>query len=259
MTLDHCAEALRDHDPDRFGICLLAPPAARARLLTLYALNLELARAPLAANEPMLAEMRLQWWVDELRAIGTGRVSSHELLAPLAEAWGPRAAAFATLAEGRRRDADREPHADAAAVIDYVGATAVPLTLFAAEALDMPLDAAGAVAAQAEGVGLTNWLAAVPALQSVGLGLTSADPAPLAAIAQAAQDALRRAAKRRRMVPRRIAPVLKPRTGTLDLLSRVAKGGGMAAINASNASEFRRRLGFGLFALHGRWWLMPRR
>ena len=259
MTLEHCAEALRDHDPDRFGICLLAAPEARAKLLTLYALNLELARAPLAANEPMLAEMRLQWWIDELRALGTGRTTTHELLAPLAVAWGERASALAAVAEGRRRDADHEPHADADAVIAYVGATAVPLTLFAAEALDMPFDAAGPVSAQAEGVGLANWLAALPALQSVGLGLASPDPAALATIAEAAQDALASAAARRRSVPRRIAPVLKPRTGIVDFLSRVAKGGGIEAINTSNYSEFRRRLGFGLFAFNGRWWVKPRR
>ena len=56
MSLDTCAESLRAHDPDRFGICLLAPPEARPRLLTLYALNLELARAPLASAEPLIAE-----------------------------------------------------------------------------------------------------------------------------------------------------------------------------------------------------------
>ena len=66
MSLDLCADTLREHDPDRFGICLLAPAEARAKLLTLYALNLELARAPLASNEPLIAEMRLQWWVERL-------------------------------------------------------------------------------------------------------------------------------------------------------------------------------------------------
>ena len=88
---------------------------------------------------------------------------------------------------------------------------------------------------------------------------TAADPAVLATITKAAQDALASAADRRRSVPRRIAPVLKPRTGIVDFLSRVAKGGGIEAINTSNYSEFRRRLGFGLFALNGRWWVKPRR
>ncbi|WP_262983172.1 squalene/phytoene synthase family protein [Paracoccus mutanolyticus] len=64
-------------------------------MLTLYALNLELARAPLASAEPLIAEMRLQWWIERLEEIGAGAVPSHELLGPLAGAWGAQAAGFA--------------------------------------------------------------------------------------------------------------------------------------------------------------------
>ncbi|WP_233253319.1 squalene/phytoene synthase family protein [Paracoccus binzhouensis] len=135
MSLDDCAQALRDHDPDRFGICLLVPAEARPKLMSLYALNLELARAPLASAEPLIAEMRLQWWIERLEEIGAGKPQAHELLTPLAEAWGPRAAAFAVLAEGRRRDAAREPLDGPDAVAGYVRGTAVPLAQFAAEAL----------------------------------------------------------------------------------------------------------------------------
>ena len=66
MTLEACTEALRQHDPDRFGAVLVAEARDRPALVTLYALNLEIARAPFQSAEPMLAEMRLQWWVDRL-------------------------------------------------------------------------------------------------------------------------------------------------------------------------------------------------
>ncbi len=253
MSLDACALALRDHDPDRFGICLLAPAGARPRLLTLYALNLELARAPLASNEPLIAEMRLQWWIERLEDIGAGKPPSHDLLGPLAQAWGPRAAAFATLAEARRRDAAREPHDGPQAVAAYVRGTAVPLARFAAEALDGPTAATPAIAAQAEGAGLAHWLGALPALQGLGLGLWDPSPDALAQIAAQAGAKLAEARAQRRHVPRRVAPVLFAGAAVKPLLRAAPQG--IAALPGVSPSEFRRRLALGAFALTHRWWL----
>ncbi|MFT4013292.1 MAG: squalene/phytoene synthase family protein [Paracoccus sp. (in: a-proteobacteria)] len=277
MSLALCADALRAHDPDRFGICLLAPPEARPRLMTLYALNLELARAPLASAEPLIAEMRLQWWVERLEEIGAGRMSSHELMAPLAEAWGARVAALAVLAEPRRRDCLREPHDGPEAVADYVRGTAVPLALFAAEALggdvaggftppdprgifgqerqaDAPRgEAAGVIAAQAEGIGLAHWLAALPVLQGLGLGLWDPSPQALAGIAGMARARLREAKERRRDLPRELAPVLFPGAGLRAVLEAAPRG--IEALAAAGPSEFRKRLALTRFALTHRWWI----
>ncbi|TNF18762.1 MAG: phytoene synthase, partial [Rhodobacteraceae bacterium] len=57
-----CAAIVEKGDPDRFASAMAAPVAARARLFPLYAFNLEVARAPWVTQEPMIAEMRLQWW-----------------------------------------------------------------------------------------------------------------------------------------------------------------------------------------------------
>ena len=274
MSLAACAETLRAHDPDRFGICLLAPVEARPRLLTLYALNLELARAPLASNEPLIAEMRLQWWIERLEEIGAGRVPSHDLLAPLAEAWGSRAAGFAVLAEARRRDCLREPHDGPEAVARYVRDTAVPLALLAAEAMAggaaaggfTPPDPRGifshernddpavaVIAAQAEGVGLANWLAALPALQGLGLGLWDPSPQALAEVAGLARGKLDEARAGRRHVPRRLAPVLFP--GAQVKLVLEAAPQGIEVLAAAQPSEFRKRLALTRFALTHRWWI----
>lgn len=253
MSLDDCANALRAHDPDRFGICLLAPRQARAKLLTLYALNLELARAPLASNEPLIAEMRLQWWVERLEEIGAGKAQSHDLLTPLAEAWGPQAATFATLAAPRRRDTARVPHDGRESVAGYVRDTAVPLTQFAAEALDGPTAARPAIAAQAEGVGLANWLAALPALQGMALGLWEPSPEVLGRIADLAREKLAEARTQRRNVPRGIAPLLFAGAGIRRVLDAAPKG--IPALAAVQPSEFRKRLALGAFALTHRWWI----
>lgn len=272
MSLDACAALLRDHDPERFAICLMADAAARPRLLTLYALNLELARAPLASAEPLIAEMRLQWWVERLEGIGAGRVPSHELLSPLAEAWGARAAAFAVLAEPRRRDCLREPHDGPGAVADYVRGTAVALAFFAAEALGGEVGAGGftppcprgifdhertgagsVIAAQAEGVGLAQWLSALPALQGMGLGLWDASPEVLAEIAGMARARLAAARAGRGLVPRKLAPVLF--AGAQVRLALDAAPQGIEALAAAQPSEFRKRLAVMRLALTRRWWM----
>ena len=270
MSLDACGALLREHDPERFGICLLADPAARPKLLTLYALNLELARAPLASAEPLIAEMRLQWWVERLEAIGAGQVPSHELLTPLAEAWGARAAAFAGLAEPRRRDCLREPHDGPEAVADYVRGTAVPLALFAAEAISGEVGGGGftpphprgifdhersaaVIAAQAEGVGLAQWLAALPALQGMALGLWDASPEVLGWIAALARERLAVARAGRRLVPRRLAPVLFAGAGVQPALAVAPQG--IEALAAARPSEFRRRWALMRLGLTHRWWI----
>ena len=73
MSFDACAELVRRGDPDRFLSAMTAPPELRGRLMILYAFNLEVARAPWVASEPMLAEMRLQWWADAIAEIFEGR------------------------------------------------------------------------------------------------------------------------------------------------------------------------------------------
>ena len=69
MSIDACAALVRRGDPDRFRAAMTAAPDQRGRLMVLYAFNLEVARAPWVASEPMLAEMRLQWWADAIAEI----------------------------------------------------------------------------------------------------------------------------------------------------------------------------------------------
>ena len=57
MSIDACAEMVRAGDPDRYLSAMTAPVASRARLLVLYAFNLEVARAPWVTKEEMIAEM----------------------------------------------------------------------------------------------------------------------------------------------------------------------------------------------------------
>jgi len=71
------AEAARAGEPDRYLAALLAPPAEREALLALAAFAAELARIPwLAVREPLMGEVRLQWWREAL-ALAEGERAGH--------------------------------------------------------------------------------------------------------------------------------------------------------------------------------------
>jgi len=85
MSFQACADIVRKGDPERFLAAMAAPPAARRVLFPLYAFNVEVSRAPWVTEEPMIAEMRLQWWRDALEEIAAGgAVRSHEVTVELA-------------------------------------------------------------------------------------------------------------------------------------------------------------------------------
>ena len=240
-------DRLRRDDPDRLAMALLAPAAARSRLVTLYALNAELARTALSARDPMVAEIRVQWWVDRLQASADGAPPPHELLTPLWAAWGPEAAGMTGLAEARRHDAAREPFTDPLEVVAYADATGGALMQLAARAAGAE---GPAVLAQGRAAALTAWLRARPALQALGLGLARPDAAALRALADSAARAFAVARAARREVPAAAAPVLFAGAAPRAVLAAAQEGRDPAP-----PSEFRRRAALLRLALTGQWWV----
>lgn len=166
-----CAALVEKGDPDRFAATMAARPAAREKLWSLYAANIEIARAAYASDEPLVAEMRLQWWADEVDRLTAGQEGRGEVaaaLGPLLRARPDIAPQLAGLIEARRWDCWREPFGDAATFVAYLDATAGNLAWAAALALDAPPVAEQPVRQFAWGAGLANWLDAVPALKGRG-------------------------------------------------------------------------------------------
>ncbi|RJK99211.1 hypothetical protein D3P06_14875 [Paracoccus aestuarii] len=255
MTLEACTEMLRQQDPDRFGAVLVAQAQDRAALVTLYALNLEIARAPFQSAEPMLAEMRLQWWIDRLEEMGCGTAPPlHDVLTPLWDAWGAEAGALVPLAEARRRDCERVPFDGPAAVIDYVDATAGVLVWAAARRCGATEGLREIVARQARGIGLAAWLRALPQLQALGLGLHPARPEDARTLAAEAREGLRLAARLHRKVPRRMAAALHPGPRVPRLLSEIMAGRLDPFEEVPAITPFQRRASLARLALTGRWW-----
>jgi phytoene/squalene synthetase len=86
MSIDACAELVERADRDRFLSVMALRPEQRDPLFVLYAFNIEVSRAPWVTQEPMIAEMRLQWWRDVIEEIAEGHeVRRHEVATPLAE------------------------------------------------------------------------------------------------------------------------------------------------------------------------------
>ena len=82
-ALAHCAALVREADKDRYLASLFAPDGRRPYLQALYAFNAELARIRETVSEPMLGEIRLQWWHDTLSAIEAKQTVDH----PVAQAF----------------------------------------------------------------------------------------------------------------------------------------------------------------------------
>ncbi len=78
------ADLVRKGDRDRYLAALFAPEAARPALLALAAFNIELARIGDIVSEPMLGEIRLQWWRDALAQLAAGQATG----SPVADALG---------------------------------------------------------------------------------------------------------------------------------------------------------------------------
>ncbi|MFA5538567.1 MAG: squalene/phytoene synthase family protein [Gemmobacter sp.] len=227
MSLDHCAELLAKGDPERFRTVLAAPLPARVVLLPLYAVNLELARAPWTSAEPMVGAMRLQWWRERFDALGKGEgaPAGHPVLGPLAAGIGGDEAAAALLdamAAARWHDLGAEPFADAAALMDHLDATAGNLMWLAARSLGAPDTAEAVVRAFGMGAGLAAWLRAVPELAARGRRPLPPDT-DIAALAHEGLAGIARARAARAAVPARARPALWPGWPAARLLHLAAR------------------------------------
>ena len=222
-----CADLVRRADPARFRATMAGPVAARARLFPIYAFNLEVARAPWVTREPMIAEMRLQWWRDVLAEIaGGGPVRRHEVAVPLArvlDATGARL--LDALIEARRADTLRAPFDDEAALWAYLDATSGNLMRVAARVLGPAGE--GALRPAGLALGLANWLRAIPALEAAGRApLPDGRPRAVRKLAQAGLGYLRAARARRAEVSRPARPALLPLWEAGAVLARATRDPG---------------------------------
>lgn len=133
------AALVRRHDRDRFQTALFAPAEHRESLFALYAFNYEVARVRETVSEPLLGQIRLQWWREIIAAAFEGGPVRHhivvEALTPVIRANALTRAHFDRLVAAREADLDDAPSASLAALQDYADATSARLVYLALESL----------------------------------------------------------------------------------------------------------------------------
>ena len=242
-----CAALVEKGDPARFRTVMAAPLAARLRLFPLYAFNVEVARAPYLTTEPMIAEMRLQWWRDVLAEIAEGgRVRRHEIATPLAATLSPdQARALDALVTARQWDCYKDPFEDDAHLHRYLAASSGLLMRTAAELLGGPAEAASHAGL---GLGVANWLRAAPALEKMRrIPLVDGTADGIRGLARTGLAALDAA---RGPVPRPALPAFWPATGARRVL-RVAEAEPGRVADGTLPAPSRMPLAFA--AALGRW------
>ena len=269
--LSPCGEMVRKGDPVRFRTALFAPPDAREGLFALYAFNLEIAKIAPMVSEPMIGEIRLQWWRDSLdMAFGAGDVRRHEVVEPLAaivrSAGLPRAP-FDALIDARGQDLDPAFPADDASLIAYLRDTAGSLTCLAMRALGGEADEAALDAGQ--GIGIARYLAAVPVMAAQGAaplpgtidwkalrdgGTDRVFAAQVSDLVGQARAAIASARKARTGLSKQAAPAFLEVPIADRFLTGIRRDpGAMAALSDTGASPFRANLSNLYRGITGRW------
>jgi phytoene synthase len=269
------ARIVERQDPDLFLAALFAPEPARGRLMTVYALDIELSRAGRVREAdagPLIARMRLQWWRDLIAGVGMGaEPRGHEVAGPLLALL--RAAALPAdpleaMIAGREREI--EGVGDAAAFRAWAGERFGGLLSAALAALDAPAlpeaARAGTARALAAGFVLRNARAMageagapLPGIEGEGRAalargeVTDAARDGLAALAADGLAGLREARTARRAVPRRGVPALLPLWRAERVLQAVAADAGAAATPERLTGPRGRAAAYAWRAATGRW------
>ena len=128
----YCADQARRNDRDRFLCALFAPRQVREALFSLIAFNGELARTRDVVSQPLLGQIRLQWWRDAVAAIygdaaPSAATATHPILVPLARAIADHNLERATIdamIDARSDELEDDPFGETDDIQTYVRATA---------------------------------------------------------------------------------------------------------------------------------------
>lgn len=153
-TAAHCAALVRDRDRDRYICDLFAPSHIRQQLFALHAFDIEISRVRDLVSDPMLGEIRLQWWQDALDGSGGEHPVAIAIIAAITAAGLPNEA-FKRILTARLFDLYDDPMPDMATLEGYAGDTSSAIFQFATLMLAEGRPVGSATAAGHAGVAVT--------------------------------------------------------------------------------------------------------
>lgn len=110
-------DAARDVEVDRYVAALLAPHRVAGDLVLLAGLVAEIGRVPRQIRDPMIGEIRLQWWRDAVASAAVGTTTGHPVVdaaIPMLARHGITASDIDPLIDARLPEVHRELFADEA-------------------------------------------------------------------------------------------------------------------------------------------------
>jgi phytoene/squalene synthetase len=252
--LTACAQLVERGDPDRFAATMAAPVEARKVLFPIYAFNVEVSRAPWVTQEAIIAEMRLQWWMDALEEIASGGiVRRHEVVTSLAHVLDADAARMLQrAATARLWDIYRDPFEDEGAFSRYLEETSASLFLAASQSLSggMPdvLKNLGYAS------GLSQFLRAVPELERKGrIPLVDGRVDAIAALAEDGLARLRAARAAKSKIPVQARPIALAAWQAEPILRQARDDPARVATGSLGTSEAYKKARLMWQAFTGRW------
>jgi phytoene synthase len=132
------ANLVRQRDRDRYWSALFVPGAKRHGLLALYAFNAELTHIVRSVSEPMVGQIRLQWWRDAIDLASPGTKTGNpvaDALATLILEHNLPKAGFLEMVDARTPELLGDPPADIPALRAALQATEGALFELAASVL----------------------------------------------------------------------------------------------------------------------------
>ena len=106
-SLSDLGNLVRNQDRDRFRTALFLPAELREAAFAIYAFNHEISKTREVVSDPILGQIRLQWWREAVDEIFAGAPRRHEVVTPLAAAvdrYGLSRAPFDTMIDAREED-----------------------------------------------------------------------------------------------------------------------------------------------------------
>jgi len=257
VSIEACAQMVEQGDPDRFLSAMTGTPHQRALLFPLYAFNLEIARAPFASREPMVARMRLQFWADTLEEIAAGKVAhDHQVAGPLAGVIHQARLAgepFQRMIDARIGDVEGAARQTADQLFGYCTEVSGNLMVLAGAALGADKDQRPGLYALGSAAGVANWLLALPRLESAGRGFIAPTPQVIGDLASRARKAQNTAIKSKSLKTKTLYPALRAAWRCGPVLRAAQKTPQKALTGGLETSEFSRRATLLLRSAAGRW------